>query len=418
MGFWDTVKGWFGGAPDEPAPEIDPHDVFRDEVRAVALAMDAFDTVTPHPREFALDVVPRGGPAMACYLSNLYLETRALSPDDRTDRIAFFLATMTERPELPTDWATAMEMVLPVLRPAAFFLAANTNGRRPPMAMRPFLPLLNEVLAIDLPNSLSYARLDQLEEWGVTLEQAFDAARANLAAFADEGLERYDPTANIWHLAGGDDYESSRLLLPGWLAGFADRVDGVPIAAIPHRSACLIGGDGDDAMVARLLQSVRAEYENSPRPISPALYAVREGEVVPFLPSDSPHAASADEGHLVLASIEYGEQKEVLDAWHEANDVDLFVASYSVYRSPSGLFSVAVWGEDVDSLLPKARRIAVVGGDMDSGDTWTIQVSWGDLVELVGGALELDPELDPPRWRTTRWLADSELDALRERSID
>jgi uncharacterized protein YtpQ (UPF0354 family) len=426
MGLWDTVRGWFGGSDDgaaEPAeapgsapPDApDPQDVFRDEVRAVALATGTFDTVIPHPTEYALDVVPHGGPAMACYLSNLYLETRGLSPEDRADRIVFFLSTITERPELPTDWATARRMVLPVLRPSAFFLAAGTNGERPPMAMRPFLPLLNEVLAVDLPHSLSYARLDQLDEWGVSLDEAFAQARANLESFADEGLERYDPTAKLWHLAGADDYESSRLLLDGWLAGFADRVDGTPIAAIPHRSACLVAGDADPAMVQRMIRSARAEYENSPRPISPALYTVRDGAVVPF-PVDG-GAEGAHEGHLMLAAIEYGEQKQVLDAWHAEQDIDVFVASLSVYRSPAGLFSVAVWGEDVDSLLPRAERIAFAGGDIEAGETWTVQVPWDAAVAAIGDALERDDRYEPPRWRTKRWVTAAEIEALRAHEI-
>src|SRR6185369_15379006 len=111
----------------------------------------------------------------------------------------------------------------------------------------------------------------------------------------DEHNRIYDDRVDypLWHVARDDSYESSRLLLPAWLASFAGKVKGKPVAVVPHRSCVVVGGDGDHACLRRLIEFARREYEASPRAISPALYTVDAGGALAplVLPGDHPLAS-------------------------------------------------------------------------------------------------------------------------------
>ena len=247
---------------------------------------------------------------------------------------------------------------------------------------------------------MQYVTPSQMEGWGATVDQLFEAARANIAAAADH-VERYDDgPAIVWHVAANDDYESSRLLVPGWLAGFAGKVDGTPIAAIPQRSMLLVAGAGDPRAVERLLASTEAEFKASTRRLSPALYTVGEGDrVVPLvLPREHPLRTRVAVTHAKLAIYEYQGQKELVDQQHEQDGTDIFVASYMVREIEGNVVSLATWVENVDSLLPVADAVAFGREGVP-----TIIVRWSDVQRIAGSCWERDPVLDPPRMRTLRW---------------
>src|SRR4029077_19422814 len=158
--------------------------------------------------------------------------------------IRTFLNISSEFDEVPDTWAEVRDRVAAVVRAGSYWsLPAIRAHVRP--GTRPFAPFLVETVVLDGEHSMQYVTPSQMERWGATIDQLFDAARANGAAAADR-VERYDDgPAIVWHVASNDDYESSRLLVPGWLASFAGKVDGTPIATIPHRSMLLVAGAGD-----------------------------------------------------------------------------------------------------------------------------------------------------------------------------
>src|SRR5207302_268368 len=123
---------------------------------------------------------------------------------------------------------------------------------------RPFVPFLCEYLALDGDDSMSYVSESELRDWGISRDEAFARARATLASHdALHGVEPYDSDAPypIWHVAYDDSYQSSRLLIPGWLASFAGRVQGRPIAIVPDRSRVIVTGDESPAAVRRLIET-------------------------------------------------------------------------------------------------------------------------------------------------------------------
>jgi hypothetical protein len=126
-------------------------------------------------------------------------------------------------------------------------------------------------------------------------------AHVEAATRESPDVESYDASAPypIWHVVRNDSYESSRLVLPGFLASFRDKVAGNPIAIVPHRSLLVISGDGHSEAVARLAHMTESEFDASPRAISPAVYGLNAaGDVVPLaLPNDHPSCNVAERGH-------------------------------------------------------------------------------------------------------------------------
>ena len=423
MSIWNRVREMFGKNAEPQSAPLDrseaaastPEEHFRDEVVSIASQAPFIESAVADPEAYAVDLVYADGEQMKCFLGNLYAETRDVPPEERQLRVMHFLAVMADRPELPESWEDAAPMLMPVIRPATFFnhgVGPEEHGKQP--VRRSFAPFLCEAVAIDHESAMAYAIVDNLERWGVSAEEAFRTARENLARMADQGVEIYDPSApyRMWHVSSGDAYESSRMLVPGWLAGFRDKVEGRPVAAIPERSTLLVVGDAEPAALERLQASADREFRAAPRSISPALYTVDDdGAVVPLrVPPGHPLEHRVHEGEVHLAAVEYGAQKRALDAELERRGEDVFVASYSVVQRPSDgrVLSYCTWGEHVDSLLPRADLVGFVGGDLQAGEAWHFLVPWEIVAREAASCWQLETSLDPPRMRTVRW-PDAEL---------
>lgn len=413
MAFWQKLRGWVGGDKETSAPS--PRDLYRAEVEARLKAMPVVASVAPRAGEYGLDVVLVDGGCQTLFLENTFQETRELSLNERQERIRRLISTVgRNEPELV--WAAAQERLVPLIRSCSLFLGIDEGQTRLPIR-RPFAPLLIETVALDSDDSFMYVSPDAASKWGVTTADVFEAALATAArCFGDEDVGRYDAEADfaLWHVARDDGYETSRLALPGWLASFEGRVSGSPVAIIPQRSLLVVGGDGDERCLKRLIEIAEREYSASPRNISPALYTVDDqGTVVPLvLPPEHPLANEVALGHVRLAVAEYEAGKELLQK--ELGD-DVFVASYvGIQRQDGRVTSYTVWTEDVPSMLPRAAEIAFVRQtDQDARDVF--RVAW-EAVEREG-LLEPLPDSEPPRWRTKEWPNRKLLKRLRAAAV-
>lgn len=433
MGFWERLRASFGRpsasttsstggtGPDgavDPNVARGPEGHFTALAERILRATPGVTAVRPLPEEFAIDYEFGGHPSKL-FLHNTFVETRDMGPEERAARLRFVIAATQERDDAPEAWEAAVERLVPLVR-AATFTSAIPEGARA-IASKPLLPFTTALLGIDSDTSFRYATLDDLARWGVTFDEAFAAACSTLAAHhRDEHVESYDRDAPypIWHVGFDDSYQSSRLLLPGWLASFEGRVKGRPIAAIPYNAALIVTGDGDERAVERLARTADNEFRASPRSISPALYTVdEEGRVVPFhVRADHAAAAAVAKGHLILAGTEYATQKGALEAKFERDGTDIFVASLTIVARDGALpVSYAVWTEGVDSMLPEADALAFVPQGSDS-KPWLVR--WGDVLELVGADLKAVPDLYPRRLRTIGWPDAAKLGALRERAVE
>jgi hypothetical protein len=407
--------------PSRQAPGVDPRGFFAREAEAVVRECLDLSEVHHDPARFAL--IFTTGTGEKCFsLLNVFNETRDLLPEKRRERIAFF-ARASEEHEDATEsaWPVAAPRLVPLLRPVSVesaLLMANTGGRSPNLASRPFLPFLRACLAMDNPSSTTFVRTDTLAGWNVSLDTALGRAVENFTRLeANHSVESYDPSVAypIWHVTANDSYEASRLLLPGWLAAFNGNVRGRPVAIVPERGQLIVAGDGDDDAIDRLLRTADREFIASPRRISPGLYTVdRSGRVVPYF-SCASHALAARTrlAHLKLALHEYELQIPALQEQIKAKGLDLCVASYQALDTDAiGPLSVTMWIKGGDSLLPITDFVAL---DRKDGSPSRL-VPWAAVTAYAWAHLQPWGS-DPPRMRTLGWPDDTVLRQLEAHTV-
>jgi len=279
---------------------------------------------------------------------------------------------------------------------------------------RAFLPFLDFVVAVDRPRSMMFVNRRMAATWNVAADQVFAAAEAKLAVLADAKVELYDDiNGPLFVVATGDDYETSRLLVPGWLESFRGRVEGRPIAIIPERTTLMVGGDRRPEMVNRLAEKAEREFAASSRRLSPGLYTSDEsGRVIPYCAREGdPFAAKVRVGHEKLALREYEYQWLVLDKFYENTGKDIFVASYTVVNTPSGAIeSLSVWSEGVLTHLPRSQRVVlhVPGAGRGAKPKRFLNVPFESIEDRVRPV----PDLHPPRFETVTFPSEPELEAL------
>ena len=206
-------------------------------------------------------------------------------------------------PKIPQRWSEAREGLVPVLRPVtapgSLWRAARMAGGEP--LRFPVCSGLHGLLAWDHPDVRVFLRLEHIRRWGIQPVEAWQAACGNLdpgAGLAPEGAG--------WSIRPADGLASSRLLLPGWLAGFRGRVAGEPVAAVPTgRRLQVIGSEDVAGLLALQGESLRlfcAEGE----PVSPVLYACKTGKLAPFEPENWPEEAPGEPSRDGLERLRCG----------------------------------------------------------------------------------------------------------------
>jgi hypothetical protein len=355
---------------------------------------------------FSIEYRRRPGAESAwLYLHNLYAECQR-EPRTRAERIRRFVTTFTRLPDVPESWEKARDRLRPVMRSATF--ARGGEAARPAPLRRPALPFLDEMVVVDQPTSMAYVSEATCTVWGVSAEEVFAVARANLAATAVLPPGEH-PAGRVMlrFVDDGDAYWVSHILLDGWLAGLADHVGGTPIAFVPDvRSLVVV--DADPEPLAELFEIVERHYAESPRSLSPVAYTVDKfGRVVPLAVSPGhPAAGGVQRASRVLAATEYGAQQNLL---HDA--VEAYVASYAVFgTAEGGTFSVAAWTRGMHVLLPKVDFVAF---NVAAGNTFF--VPW-DVVMEADVLTEL-PEYRPSRYLGEVWPAPAAFGYLRERAV-
>ncbi len=416
MAFWDR---WF--TKGRAAVAVTPQDAFTDEMIVRIRQRSDVVRVERHPEhEFSLNVWRDGdgdGDALVMFLGNLFYDSRGVPPDQREERIERFLGIITGGERI--EWQDAQNALVPLLRPASYALHTPKALLR-----RRFLPHVDLLLGVDSEETTQIVIQADLESWDQPLDGMYQRALDNFANYVEEAdVEPYDPTAEfpIWHVAADDGYESSRLALPGFLAEFAELVEGSPIAIVPSRCQLIISGDGDVDSIGRLADAAEREFEASPRSLSPAVYTLgASGEVVPLdLAVDHPHYAAVRRGHRLLAADSYAAQKEHLDERHERDGTDIFVASLTLLQNKeSGVItSYTSWTQTVDTLLPEADLVAL-GRPVGDEFEMCAMVPWPEVMRLAGSLLEPVDGLSPARWRCCEWPDDATLQQLVEAGVE
>jgi len=390
-------------------------DRFAKQVLDAVLATGRVARAWYEPEAFAVRFQRAGeGDAGWIYLHNTFHETADASRAERTERVRRLVAAVVSESRVDQGWDAVRPRLRPVLRGAAFGQGmSNGDGT---LLSRPAMPYLVELVVVDEPTSMAYVFEHHARDWGVDREEIFSTAHANLMPHADSataGEHRSGPTM-IRFVDTGDAYFTSMLLVDGFLAQLAPRVGGQPVAFIPDKDTLtVLAGDNPDAL-AELYEMMENEYRGAVRSLSPVGYTIDDhARVVPYRTTEPGLLANrVHRAEVMLAAAEYNGQKEALDARHERDGVDIFVATVMAVERPDGsTFSVSVWTDECDTLLPETDHVF-----FQSPDREAFAVPWPIVAAEASFARE--PGLTPPRFRVRSWPDEPVLARLRAESIN
>lgn len=349
------------------------------------------------------------------YLENTFRESEQASVQEQSMRIRRLVDAVVGATAGKDTWEQARPRLRPVLRAGTF--GAGVVSGPTALVSRPALPFLIEAVVVDEPTSMAYVTQARLAGWGVTADEVFATARANLSALVHVTDEPPSEGPVVLRFVDdGDGYFTSWLLVDGFLAGMADRVGGRPVAFVPDRDNLLVIAD-QPGLVDKIYEWVEELYRNAARAVSPVAYTVNDrGAVVPFTaPPGSDLAAVVHRAEVLLAATEYAAQKEALDAAHQRDDIDIFVGSVLVLDRPdTPTTSVAVWADDVDTLLPQADLVAFPPNGNVDGKPLTVPFA----VVAREALLVPEPDYAPLRYRVTRWPAEPVMARLGQCAVD
>jgi hypothetical protein len=295
-------------------------------------------------------------PPSTINLANMY-QTFLREPRSRRAECVRSLARgiLTSTKELLKDFDLVGADLRPRLWPGASFeqvCLKNILGGGPVQPK----PLLSESIGEHLLLSLAYDRPqavqslddDNLTDWGVTFYEAMEVARQNL----QESTVAYGKIGDgFYSFISGDTYDASRITLVQRTEGL--EVNGKVVAMVPNRDSLFVTGSEDEAGFA-IMAAMAEKALEQPYSLSAVPLSFEDGAWQDWLPP---------EGHPLHRTFEkirinwigplYHEQVQLLNAIHEKQGIDIFVANYSAIGKKGGeLLTYCIWGKGGDALLP------------------------------------------------------------------
>ena len=312
-------------------------------------------------------------------------------------------------------WSEAAPRLLPRLRNGAWLQRrlieqrhtadADASGQMP-WCHRALAGDLYLTLVLDDAETMTTVRQASLDRWQVSFAEAFERARANLAASPAEELIELAP--RVWMGPWDDAYAASRLLL------FSDLVPGdvsEPLAAIPNRDTLLLADAAEPDALAALVTAL-ARLEGCEYPIGATLYRCRRSggalglQLEPRRIPRSHPAAVVHHNLLVRERLSaYADEQWPLQ---QLLGPEPYVASAEAEADANGaLVSRTLWTEGVTTLLPSTSRVHLLPASRD-GVTSRLWVTTLAALRELPGALE--PTGDPlPRFASRRFPSELEL---------
>ena len=312
----------------------------------------------------------------------------------------FFTATST--PSSPRSFEQTRSLLRPVIRNLATYEEIRLNQVRTKgwdapfeIAQRAFGKDCAVLLAVDYPDSLSTLFNGIPDDWGITLDEALSIAIQNLREDTEDRFEQVAPGLHVGRW--GDGYDISRVLLPDVLQRIP--LQGQPVFMMPTRDILMVAGDKDEHGIRHMVE-VCFQVMESGCAVSSQLYTYQDEKIVTFLPQDKDSQVRLATLERVLLQSEYDSQKKLLDALHDEQRDDVFVASYLLYKSDDAsenTFSICSWAKNVRTLLPRTDRVSLVQPQQD-GTSNTRIVEWEELESRFGELME-PVTLYPLRYR-------------------
>lgn len=164
--------------------------------------------------------------------------------------------------------------LFPQIMPGDFTKAAPST-----ILSFPFAREIRVGVVADFPDSYMYVRMEDLERWNITADQAFTHAIDNLQS-ASEDLDMHfveNGPNTFAAIASGDGYDAVRILLPGLQGFLAQHLGETFRFGIPNRDFLICWRlDCDDTFHQDFSSKVAADHGEQPYPLSPSVFVRNE----------------------------------------------------------------------------------------------------------------------------------------------
>jgi len=336
-----------------------------------------------------------------------YLEYLSLSRSLRAESVRrLALAVLAKDP--PIQFEEAREHLLPAIAPR---VARESHRYKPrqdgEVVHRRFCSDLEVWLVYDTEYGKTYVAQKQLERWGVTHDEVFDVALANLRdrSLGQMRKLREGLYVSTWH----DTYDPSRALLPDLI--YRHRVFGKPVAMMPTKDQVYLTGDRDEAGL-RMLVDIAKQEAGSLRSLTLKLLRLTDDTWEDYVPDPlQTHMANL---RRIEESLSYFSVHKLLE---EVADQDIRIGYYALLQEQTSgkLVSWCLWGDAMNTLLPVTDLVCLVR----LGDYGTIEnyyVPWEE-VERACGDLLIPTEYFPPRFAVYAFPDEAQMEYLRQRAV-
>jgi hypothetical protein len=350
-------------------------------------------------------------PAARYYLGNAFQDYAGARPGQEEavlHRHASGVATYPSM-EMAEQFEEARPFLLPRVKPRFIHALSLIDNDGPSHKMRlwhqPLGGHLALSLAYDLPRALACVPDNRLTTWGVTGEEAFAIACANLRRLSTKPFD--SPTPGVFVSAWGDSSGASRIALTELIRDL--KVKGSHVAIAPNRDTLIVTGSEDHAGLRVMLRLAERAIQKAYR-VSGVTIRLHDCQWEPFEPDAFfPDLKGFRALRLKSLAEAYAAQKDGLDAIHKAKDEPIYTTPYLGFFKDGQVFSLAVWSETITNLLPRTDMIAFVA--RNPGPRKVAFADWDRVVEMVGD-LMIPLDIYPPRFRVDRFPTGEQLKAL------
>lgn len=373
-------------------------------------------TLTYDEAQFRIDYCQRNRTGRLI-LANFFDGYRAEDSAGRREMIERIAQSISD-PPAPTTAEEARELLMPRVRsryhypllPLTFEAEGLANSSWFEVPHRLLADRLAISLALDTEASIADVTPDNLDQWGLSFDQALDLAMVNLRRRTEPSFDEALP--GIFMGTWADYYDTSRLLLPELLADL--NIKGQPVAAVPNRAVLLVTGDQDAENLANLATVATSGLDDT-HPVDAASIRYDGKSWTPFLPDEANLAGKTRDAVRESDAVHYNRQGDLLQEIFLRDGVDLFAAACQVVRKEDlpEAFTYCMWSNGVKSLLPQTEIIGLMS-DPIAGEQ-VVMADRAVVEELAGDCLE-STEYDPPRIKVEKFPDAATFDALRERA--
>ena len=199
-----------------------------------------------------------------------------------------------------------------------------------------------------------------------------------------------------------DNHDCSRLILHDLI--WQLKVKGKHVAMTPNRDTLIVTGSNDETGLAAMAKIAQAALDQ-PRLMSTIAFVLNDSTWTPFLPpANHPQHLTFKILQLQTYIRDYDEQKELLVKQLKKSGEDVFVASFKAMQEPQAgpAFSMCVWSQGVNTLLPRADRVVFMTVDGKKNAKTVGTVEWSRVQEVVGQLMKPYAEY-PERYCVTEF---------------